>query len=263
MIRPRRTARPCRPNLCRPVPGSRGNWRTKGHWPPACCGRRRSESAASRRRSGFQARCNPALRVRSPKPAHVGRPKGRRSRRAVSAPITREFGAGQLVGEFGRARDLILDDVTRRHEGVTDGQRLGPGHDAPMRETAPDSKQDHVAGVGPVDEARALKEEAKVAFLIAVHHPIGGVGPRVEVLDQRQVAIDAHEQHRAVDADPLDVRHVMIGRADPGARSRDDGAARQCRFSPPPRRSKKATWSFNRPSAAAGRRGSRGSSRDC
>ena len=90
-----------------------------------------------------------------------------------------------------------------------------------------------------------------------MHHPIGGVGPVGRSARRGQVAIDAHEQHRAVDADPLDVGHVMIGRADPGARSRDDGAA-LCEVLRP-RRSKKVRHGFSKPSAAAGRRGSRGS----
>ena len=70
-----------------------------------------------------------------------------------------------------------------------------------------------------------FEEEAEIAFLIAVHHPVLRVGARVEALDQAEVAIDADEQHGAVDADALDVGHVMVGRADPGARGRDDRGA--------------------------------------
>ena len=80
-------------------------------------------------------------------------------------------------------------------------------------------------GRGAVDLARAGEQEAEIALLVAVQHPVAGVGPRVERLDEAEVAIDADQQHRAVDADALDVGRVMIGRADPGARRRDDGGA--------------------------------------
>ena len=78
---------------------------------------------------------------------------------------------------------------------------------------------------GAVDQARAGEEEAEIALVVAVQHPIAGVRLRVERLDKPEVAIDADKQHRAVDADALDVSRVMVGRADPAARRGDDRVA--------------------------------------
>ena len=94
-----------------------------------------------------------------------------------------------------------------------------------MGETAPDAEQDHVPQAGRLYQSRSGEQEAQIALLAAMVEPIARVGPRVERLDKPEVAIDAHQQHGAVDADAADVRHVMIGRADPGADCGDDRGA--------------------------------------
>ncbi len=81
------------------------------------------------------------------------------------------------------------------------------------------------AGLRRGDGARAGEQEAEIALLAAMQMPVARVGAGVERLDQAEVAIDAHQQHRAVAARALDVGHVMIGRADPFARRRDDAGA--------------------------------------
>ncbi len=103
-----------------------------------------------------------------------------------------------------------------------------------MGETTPDLEKDYVAETRRLDEACAGEEEAEIAFFVAVQHPIAGVRPRIERIDKPEIAIDADEQHRAVYADAPDVGRVMIWRANPGPRRRDDC----CALPPFPRRGK-------------------------
>ena len=72
---------------------------------------------------------------------------------------------------------------------------------------------------------RARKQEAKIALLVSMQKPVARVGTRIEWLDQAEVAIDADEEHRAVDAVSLDVRRMMIWRPEPRARLGDDRCA--------------------------------------
>ena len=98
------------------------------------------------------------------------------------------------------------------------------GHDASVGETAPDPEHDHVAQTGRLNQLCAGEQGTQIALLVAVQHPVAGVGSRVERLDKPEVAIDAHQEHGAVDAHALEVGRVMVGCADPGARGDDDGA---------------------------------------
>jgi hypothetical protein len=85
-------------------------------------------------------------------------------------------------------------------------------------------KDDRIAKAGLADLMRAIEQEAEIFFLAAVHEPIACVGARVERLDEPHVAVDANQQHRAVDAAiaTLHVGHMMVARPDPGPRVFDD-----------------------------------------
>ena len=70
----------------------------------------------------------------------------------------------------------------------------------PCAKHRPTLKQDHVARGRRLDDPRALEQEAKVTFLVAVQHPVARIGARVERFDEAKVAIDADQDHGAVDA---------------------------------------------------------------
>ena len=124
-----------------------------------------------------------------------------------------------------RAADLILDDATCGGEGVNNCERVAARDDSAMCETSADAEQHHITGFGRRDFDRAREEMAHVSFFVSVKKPIGGIGARVERLDEAEVAEYAHQDHRAVDAMAPDVGGVMVRRAEPGARSGDDARA--------------------------------------
>ena len=125
--------------------------------------------------------------------------------------------------QFGRSRDFILDDAAGRREGVDDRQRIGPLTMPPCAKQRPILNRMTSPGSGSRPEPGAREQEAEIALLVAMQHPVARVGARIERFDQAEIAIDAHQQHGAVDAAcALDVGRVMIGRADPRARRRDD-----------------------------------------
>ena len=97
--------------------------------------------------------------------------------------------------------------------------------DPAVREAAAIAEQDRVGRPRRRDGARAGEQEAEIALLAAMQMPVARVGAGVERFDQAEVAIDAHQQHRAVAARALDVGHVVIRRADPFARRRNDAGA--------------------------------------
>ena len=121
--------------------------------------------------------------------------------------------------------DFLLEHAARRREGVDDRERLRLRHDAAMREAAAEAEQHDVGRPRLLHSACAVEQETQIALVVAMQHPVAHVGARVERLDQAEVAIDAHQQHRAVDAGAFDVGGMMVGRADPTARGRDDGRA--------------------------------------
>src|SRR6478735_10969481 len=65
---------------------------------------------------------------------------------------------------------------------------------------------------------RTAEEMTEVFFLVAVKEPIPCVRTRIKWLDQAKIAIDADQEHRAVDAVAFDVCRMMIRCSDPIAR---------------------------------------------
>ena len=88
-----------------------------------------------------------------------------------------------------------------------------------------DTKEHDVAVLRLARLARELQQEAEIALFIAMQEPIVRIWARIERRDQAKVAIDAHQQHGAVDAVALDVSCMMVRRPDPRARLGDHSRA--------------------------------------
>ncbi len=103
---------------------------------------------------------------------------------------------------------------------------LGPCDDQRgVAEGPAEAEERDVAGLGLLDLMRLIEHGAQVALLAPVQMPVARIGPRVERLDQAEIDEHAHQQHRAIAADALDVGADMIRRADPFACGGDDRRA--------------------------------------
>ncbi len=94
-----------------------------------------------------------------------------------------------------------------------------------MREAAPDAKQDHVSGLRRLHAMRPREQEAQIAFVVAMQHPVSDVRTRIERRHEAEIAEDPDEDHRAIDADVLEVGGVVIGSSRPRARFGDHARA--------------------------------------
>ena len=112
-------------------------------------------------------------------------------------------------------------------EGVDDRKRSNARHNPGMGETAAHAKENNIAFQWRPYLARARQKEAEIALLVTMQEPVFGVGARIEFLDEAEIAIDADQEHRAVDAVAFDVCRVMVRRPEPCAGLSDNGYALQ------------------------------------
>ena len=102
---------------------------------------------------------------------------------------------------------------------------LEPAHNPSMRKEPPNAKDNDVTKARLTDLMRAGEQMPEIFFLAAMQKPISRVRARIERLDQAEIAIDADQDHRAVNAMPLYVGRMMIWRPDPSSGLRDHGGA--------------------------------------
>src|SRR5271166_804398 len=123
-----------------------------------------------------------------------------------------EFRGFEPRAKLSRARDHVLGHAARAGKSVNDGQRLEPAHDAAVAEAAPHAKKHNVAQARRAHLARAGEKRAEIAFLAAMQKPVARIWTRIEWRNEPEVAKDADQQHRAVDARALYVGRMVIWR---------------------------------------------------
>jgi hypothetical protein len=105
---------------------------------------------------------------------------------------------------------------------VNDSERLGARDDAAMSKAPADAEHDHVTGPWRGYDLGPAQQELQITLVVAVQHPVAGVRPWIKGFDEAEVAVDAHQNHRTVDADTLDVGGMVVRRANPRARGGDN-----------------------------------------
>jgi hypothetical protein len=84
-----------------------------------------------------------------------------------------------------------------------------------MAETTANPEENHIARFRRCDDMSVRKELIEIFLVGAMEVPVRGIGPRIEGRDEAEVAEHAHQQHRAIAADALQVGADMIWRSDP------------------------------------------------
>jgi hypothetical protein len=101
-------------------------------------------------------------------------------------------------------------------------QRRSYRDDRAVTETTADAEKNHIARLRRCDDMSMRKELIEIFLVGAMQVPVRGIGPGIEGRDQAEVAEHAHQQHRAIAADLLQVGADMIRRPDPRARLSDN-----------------------------------------
>ncbi len=129
------------------------------------------------------------------------------------------------LDERGILMKPLLDDTAGVGKGVNERPRRGLRHNAAVGIAAAEAKYREIAWLRIVGLVAPGPDPAEIFFTIVVKHPVRSVGPRIEGLHKPNIDKYPHDQHAAVDTDTQYVGAIVIGRAKPSARFRDDSGA--------------------------------------